>query len=323
MTDTQTSFSKISAFFSSAKGKAIMKWLQRILFVVITIWMASELTKIGWLNVWHALPVNWIFYLLFLFTYFQLAFFEVIIYRIIWLFDAVKSTPAFIIKRVYNKDVLGYSGELYFYLWAKQNLAVTDKEILLTIKDNNIISSIASTLVSIGLLSIFLFTGKVPVDKLISFDSLVYWILGIAAFALIAAVLYRFRNYVIHMPSKKAWSIFGIQIFRLLLVQGFTILMFYVVLPETPMYVWFTYLSVEIILSRIPFLPNKDFIFVTLSVGMAGALAVNETEIAGLMLARSALGKLLNFFFFALFSIFKPKNAAAKEAETIKSAVKS
>lgn len=299
--------SKLTAFFSSAKGKSIAKWLQWILFVVITAWMGFELTKIGWLNVWNSLPTNWLFYLIFLFTYFQLPLFEVWIYRITWVFDAIKSIPAFIIKRVYNKDVLGYSGEFYFFIWAKKYLSLPDREIILAIKDNNVISSVASTLVSIGLLSIFIFSGKVPIQDWINYDQLVYWILGVVGLIILSALAYRFRNYVIHMSASSAASIFGIQIFRLLLVQAFNLLMFYVVMPETPLYVWFTYLSIEIILSRVPFLPNKDFIFVSLSISLAGALAVSEIEIAGLMLARSALGKILNFVFFGVFSFFKPK----------------
>lgn len=312
---SQNIISKVSDFFESPKGKAIVKWLQRFLFVVIIAWMGYELTKVGWLRVWKSLPKTWAFYIIFLFTYFQLPLFEVWIYRVTWMFNAIKSIPTFIIKRVYNKDVIGYSGEVYFFVWAKQNLNLDDKEVLVTIKDNNIISSIASTLVSIGLLSIFVFTGQVPIERIVSFDQVIYWVLGGIVVLVVGILAYRFRKFVIHMSAKNAFSIFGIQIFRLLLVQAFNLLMFYVVMPETPMYVWFTYLSIEIILSRIPFLPNKDFVFVSLSIGLANTLVVSEAEIAGLMLARSALGKILNFIFFGVFSFYKPKRVRELQRE--------
>lgn len=236
-------------------------------------------------------------------------------------FRCRKSIPTFIIKRVYNKDVLGYSGELYFFVWAKKHLSLKDKDILFTIKDNNIISSVASTVVSVGLLSIFFFTGQVPIDEWFTADQLVYWISGIVFALVLFIVLYRFRNYVIHMSWRTAFSIFGIQMLRLLVVQVLNLLMFYVVMPETPMYVWFTYLSIEIILSRIPFLPNKDFIFVSLSISLAGNLDVSESAIAGLMLTRSVLGKILNFIFFAVFSFFKPKDIEELDKDEIPSIV--
>jgi len=299
--------SQLSSFFDSEKGKTVSKWFQRVLFVIIIIWMGYELTKVGWSRVWESLPVQPLFYLLFLFAYFQLPFFEVWIYRLTWKFNALKSIPTFITKRVYNKDVLGYSGEIYFFSWAKKNLSLTDKEIALTIKDNNIISSVASTFVSVGLLSVFFFTGQVPIDTWFSADQLVYWIIGIVLAVVLGLVIYRFRNYVIHMKWSTAASIFGIQMLRLIFVQALNLMMFYVVMPQTELYVWFTYLSLEIILSRIPFLPNKDFIFVSLSITMAGNLSVSESEIAGLMLTRSVLGKILNFIFFAMFNFIRPK----------------
>lgn len=123
------------------------------------------------------------------------------------------------------------------------------------------------------------------------------------------------------MSWRTAFSIFGIQMLRLLVVQVLNLLMFYVVMPETPMYVWFTYLSIEIILSRIPFLPNKDFIFVSLSISLAGNLDVSESAIAGLMLTRSVLGKILNFIFFAVFSFFKPKDIEELDKDEIPSIV--
>lgn len=310
---------QLSSFFESPAGKTLSRWFQRFLFVGIIVWMGTELTKVGWLKVWQALPIQPLFYVFFLIAYFQLPFFEVWIYRLTWTFDALKSIPTFIIKRVYNKDVLGYSGEVYFFVWAKKHLSLNDKDILFTIKDNNIISSVASTFVSVGLLSIFFFTGQVPIEEWFTADQLVYWISGTLFALVLIVVLYRFRNYVIHMSWNTAFSIFGIQMLRLLVVQALNLLMFYVVMPETPMYVWFTYLSIEIILSRIPFLPNKDFIFVSLSISLAGDLDVSESAIAGLMLTRSVLGKILNFIFFAIFSFFKPKDIEELEEEEIPS----
>jgi len=309
--------SQISVFFESPAGKMLSRWTKRLFFAGILVWLGYELTKVGWLNVWKSLPAAPLFYVIFLLAYFQLPLFEIWIYRLTWSFDAIKSIPTFIIKRVYNKDVMGYSGELYFYVWAKKMLSLPDKELMTTIKDNNVISSVASTMVSAGLLSIFVFTGQVKLSDWFTYDNIVYWSVGGFLAVLLAALGYQFRNYVIHMPWKTAFSIFGIQTFRLVFVQVLNILMFYAVMPDTPLYVWFTYLSVEIILSRIPLVPNKDFVFVSLSIGLAGSLQVSESEIAALMLTRSVLGKILNFGFFGLFNLYQPKDVQPGEVEKI------
>lgn len=291
---------KVSAFARSKKGKILLKWTKYLFNTAVLIWLIYELTDVGWINVWKSLPVNPIFYLLFLFLYFQLPFFEILIYRLTWIFDWFKSVPIFLLKKIYNKDVMGYSGEVYFYVWARNNLNLTDLEVLKTIKDNNIISSVASTLVAIGLLSIFLFTDQIKIVDWIANQNQAYFWGGVIFLAILVFLFVYFRNQVISMPMKTALSVFGIQTFRLILGQFVNVLMYYVVMPETPLYVWFTLLSVEIVLSRVPFVPNRDLIFVGISIGIAEGLAVSTSDIAALMVTKGVLNKIFNFLAFGL-----------------------
>ena len=291
---------RLSSFFRTRVGKAVLKWGQYLFNAAILIWLVYELTEIGWANVWESLPVNPVFYLLFLFLYFQLPFFEILIYKITWAFDWIKSIPIFLLKKIYNKDVLGYSGEVYFYLWARKELDLRDSDILKTIKDNNIISSVASTLVAIGLLSIFLFTDQIKIVDWIANQNQAYFWGGAIFLTVLVIVFIQFRHKVISMPMKSAFSIFGIQTFRLILGQAVNVLMYYVVMPETPLYIWFTLLSVEIVLTRIPFIPNRDLIYVGMSIGIAEGLAVSTTDIAALMVTKGVLNKAFNFIAFGL-----------------------
>jgi hypothetical protein len=302
----RTISTSITRFFQSPQGKLVLKWGQRAINVGVMVWLIYELTNVGWLNVWQSLPTQPLFYVLFLFLFFQLPLFEVLIYRITWSFDALKSVPVFLMKRVYNKDVLGYSGEVYFYLWARKTIEeLSDREIFKTIKDNNIISSIASTLVSILLLSIFFFTDQIKILDWLTQQNQAYIWGGALLIVVIFILLIRFRHFVISMPLKTAYSIFGIQMFRLIIGQVFNVAMYVVVMPETPYYVWFTLLSVEIILTRIPFLPNRDLIYVAMSIGIAEGMAVSTSSIAALTLARSVLNKIFNFSAFGIGSLLK------------------
>ncbi len=296
---------RLKAFFRTPFGKSVLKWAQRLFLFAILVWLIYALTEIGWGNLWNSLPTQFAFYLLFVLMYFQLPLFEVLIYRITWTFDAVRSVPVFLLKRVYNSDLLGYSGEVYFYIWARKFLSLGDKEIFLIIKDNNIISSVASTLVAFGLLAAFLFTGQIRILEWIVDQHQAYFWGGLALTVLLVFVFIKFRQFVITMPLKSAYKIFNIQVFRLILLQAMNVAMYYVVIPDAPLYVWFTLISVEIILSRIPFLPNRDLIFVGMSIGLAEGLMVSQAEIAGLMVARAALSKLFSLFAFALANLVK------------------
>lgn len=311
---------KITEFFKTEHGKLILKWSQHLINVGVLVWLIYELNKIGWLKVWQSFPSQPLFYILFLFLFCQLPLFEVLIYRLTWKFDSLRSIPVFLVKRVYNKDVLGYSGEFYFFAWAKTTLDLSGSEIFKIIKDNNIISSVASTLLSIALLSIFLFTDQIKIMEWIANQNQMYFIGGGLFLVLIIFIFVKFRHYVISMPIKTAYQIFGIQIVRLLLVQTVNLLMYIIVLPDIPLYIWFTYLAIEIILSRIPFLPNRDLIFASISISIAGDLAVAEESIAGIMLAKSALNKVGNVAAFGLSNLSKQSDVVPepqKNMETL------
>jgi hypothetical protein len=307
--------SQISSFFKTEKGKKVLKWSQRLINTGVFIWLIFQLSEIGWLNVWEAFPNQPTFYILFLFLFIQLPLFEVIIYRITWQFDALRSIPIFLVKRVYNKDVLGYSGEVYFFAWAKKTLHLNGKDIFKIIKDNNIISSIASTLISLGLLSIFIFTDQIKVIKWIATQDKAYFLGGLLLVVILVFLFVKFRHYVISMPLKTAYKIFGIQTFRLLLGQFVNLLMYYIVMPKVPFYIWFTFIAIEIILSRIPFLPNRDLIFAGMSISIAGGLPVAKEAIAGITLAKSVLNKVGSVASFGLANLFKQSDVVPNPDE--------
>ena len=57
--------------------------------------------------------------------------------------------------------------------------------------------------------------------------------------------------------------------------------------------------------SRIPFLPHRDFVFLGTGLEVAGALDVALPLLAGMLLTVSMLEKLLNLFFFVFFSFIR------------------
>jgi len=307
---------RVSDFFKTDRGKSILKWSQRFINVGILVLLAYQLSIIGWLKVWQSFPTQPLFYLFFVILFFQLPLFEVLIYRITWTFDALRSIPIFLLKRVYNKDVLGYSGEVYFFVWAKNTLHLEATHILKIIKDNNIISSVASTLFSIGLLSTFLFTDQIKIIEFIANQNQIYFTVGILAVIIVFLLFIKFRHYVISMPLKTAYQIFGIQTVRLFFVQTLNLLMYYVVFPDVAFYVWFTYIAVEIILSRIPFLPNRDLIFAALGIAIAGNLPITEDAIAAILLAKSVLNKIGSAASFGLANLFKQSDVVPNPHET-------
>src|SRR5699024_9745434 len=98
--------------------------IRYVLQIGIIGYLIYKLYEIGFANVTEALPLNPLFYLLFILIYFSLPVSEIFIYRIGWSFNSFKAFLVFVQKKVLNTDVLGYSGEFYLFYWAKDKLKV-------------------------------------------------------------------------------------------------------------------------------------------------------------------------------------------------------
>ena len=295
--------SRWTAFAASKRGKAVLR-VVRVLFVGgIIAYLAYELTRIGWNEIWDALPTNPLFYLLFVLLYFLLPITEVVLYRFIWTFDAWKSLPVFIKKRVYNKDVMGYSGEVYFYTWARKSIALSDVEILKDIRDQNIISSVASTVIAVGLVTFFLYGGQLTITDLVGEANVTYMIGGGIVIAVLTVVGIRLRKYLFSMVLKTALLIFALQCVRLIAGQALQIGQWAVAMPEVPLRVWFTYAAMSLIISRIPVIPNRDLLFLGAGVGLSGIVHISSAGVASMLVAITVLNKILNLGFFAGLSL--------------------
>lgn len=301
---------KWTRFLASKTGRRTAKVLQVVFVAGVAAYLFYALRDVRWADVWAALPTNPLFYLLFLLLYFLLPAAEILMYRITWTFDARKSIPVFIKKRIYNKDVLGYSGEVYFYSWARKNVGLADLDILKTIRDQNIVSSVASTIVAVVLLIVFLFLGEVRVMEWIGRQQTSYLIGGVVLTLLLFALIVRLRRYLFSMVFKTALLIFTVHIVRLVIGQILQIGMWAVAMPEVPLQVWFTYAALSIIITRIPLIPNRDLLFLGFGVSLSGVVGISQAGVFAMLAAITVLGRVVNLVFFTVLSMLegKPEN---------------
>jgi len=290
----------IIAYFKSEQGEFLLKIFQYLFLLAIIGMLIYQLHKIGWEELWLAMPRQPWFYVVFLVLYFTLPITEQYIYRLSLNFSFWEGFKIFTKKKVLNDEILGYSGEAYFYAWAKKHLNESSKTILGFVKDNTILSALASTLTAILLLTIFAGVMKVNLFQLFSKKIL---IIGGLTLLVILFFLIKSGNKFLSVDKKTAWKIFLIHELRIFWVYTLEILTWIVVLPAIPIFVWFSFLSVRIITSRIPFLPNRDLLFISLSIEVATYVAVPAAAMGGILLTVNILNKVMNLIFFTLFSI--------------------
>jgi hypothetical protein len=300
---------KGEAFFTRTSVILAGRWLGRLFLVAVCALLAWRLSRIGWDEIWRELPTHPIFYLIFFIQYLTLPVSEWMVYRSAWGFRSLSHLSAFVRKRIYNKDVFGYSGEVYLYTWARKNLGLGDGRILRTIKDNTIVSSVVSTLVSFGILGTLLLTNQVHLPNgLISNNALE--IGGAVALSVaVVAVGIRFRKAIFHLPGAILLSIALVHVVRLLTGNVLQVAQWSIVLPEVPLQAWFTLLAAQILVSRIPFLPGRDILFLSASVELAHLMNVPAAAVFGVLGVATVLDKALNFILFPLLHRLDRKRA--------------
>ncbi|MEO1023855.1 MAG: hypothetical protein AAFW89_15025, partial [Bacteroidota bacterium] len=140
----------------------------RMLQVAIIGFLIVQIAQQNLAELLAALPRNPLFYMFGLVVYFTLPLSEILTYGVSWDFRFNDAFPVFMKKRVLNKDVLGYSGEIQLFLWAQSyQPKASKKELMKVIRDNNILSSIATTIVVFGLLAYFFLSDQVAFDSII------------------------------------------------------------------------------------------------------------------------------------------------------------
>lgn len=260
-----------------------------------------NLYLIGWDELWRSLPTQPMFYILFIFIFLSQPIAEMFIYRLVWPLKKRSIFKAMLTKRVYNEEVMGYSGEFYLLTWARKHLEETDWKILAHIRDNNILSSITSTGVAFFLFGILVFTGVIDSGLLIDNVNLIYVAVGsVVALALILVAV-QFRRYIFTLPLKKALIILSIYFSRFIIHHGLLMAQWAIVIPDTPISVWFILVMLIIIVNRIPFLPNHDLVFLWAGIEMSRVLSVSTSSVAGMLLVYSVLKKVSNLVLYLIF----------------------
>jgi hypothetical protein len=299
----------IARRFDTPLANRIAKVVRWLFLAAVVAYLLLRLHQIGWREVVAALPATPWFYLIFLANFLLLPSSELLIYRLLWGVPLWRHLGVFVRKRVYNSAVVGYSGEVYMFMWARERFGLAEKYVLLSIKDSTILSSLASAFVTVLLLAAFVASGQTGViDRTISPEA--GWIGALLLGALfVVPLLVRFRRRIITAPGRRAAAVFAIHLARVFGVVGLQALQWSVVLPQVPLQVWIIFLTTQMVISRLPLLPNRDLLFLGVGLELAHAVNAPEASLAALFVAAGALGQGVNLLAFLVTS-FTTKRAA-------------
>ncbi|MGF1462846.1 MAG: hypothetical protein ACFB2Z_06735 [Maricaulaceae bacterium] len=281
----------------------------------LLVWRLSD---IGWTELWDAAPTAPLFYISFLLFYLSLPLSEVVIYGRIWGRPLWRRTGVFLRKRVYNFGVLGYSGEAYFGLWARKALNLPPGAVFAAVKDVNILSALAANGVTLVLVAAFFASGQWAVVTAAQPELTPYlFAVGVIGVALTLGGL-ALQRFWLSMERVQALEVFGWHVVRLVLGFAFQIGQWASATPEVPLSTWLIFLTALMLISRAPFLPNKDLVFLSVGLVLAGGVAAPEVEVAAMLTVSAALAQIANVvvYFATVFSSRVPEGDPPRKASS-------
>lgn len=305
---------------SSPRAAQVAGFLKKAIIVTIFGIIIYQLFDIGWRDVVTSLPVQPLYYILFFLMYLSLPTAEVAIYKQVWDFPSREGFKTFIKKKVYNQEVMGYSGEFYLFMWGRKLAGNTEKSVLKNVRDNSILSAVTSNLVAVVLVAVILYAGQVQVLDFLNNVNWVYVVTGVLIAMILIVLLIQFRKYLFDLAPRTAAKIFSIYLVRFIVHHGLMVLSWAVVIPDTSITIWLTFLATVIVVNRIPFIPSKDLVFVWFGIELSKMLDVATASVAGMLLVYSALSKVTNLIIFTTLSLQKEADTLNKEMNTDTSA---
>ncbi len=254
----------------------------------VAAYLVYKLRQIGWIEVLRSLPASPWFYAVFFVNYLSLPLCEVLIYDGLWR-TGLKSLPALLRKRVYNESVVEYSGEAYFYLWARRTLAADDAPVFRVVRDVNILSALASYGVTFCVLGVVLLNDSPVAGRQDSALMVKATVVAGVLVAVLLTVVVVLRRQGMTLPLRAGARVAAIHLSRILVSMGLQAFQWHLALPAVGVGQWLFFLAVQMTLTRVPLLPNKDLIFAGLAVGLSARIDAPQPAVAGMLVAAAAL----------------------------------
>ena len=266
-----------------------------LLTAAMVVGLARELFGSGLAGLHRAVPAEWGFYAAFTMLYFSLPTGDWIIFRRLWGIPRLGGMVALVKKRIANEVVFGYSGEAYFYAWARARSHMVAAPFG-AVKDVSILSALAGNAITLAMIAVALPLGY----DLFRTSGYLREIVG-SVLIVVATMLpfLIFSRRVFSLPRATLGWIFGVHCLRLVAGSMLIALAWHFALPDVPVGMWLFLAAARLLVSRLPLVPNKDLLFANFAILVIG----QDQALSGLIAFTAALLLLYHMIFIGLFGL--------------------
>ncbi len=261
-------------------------WLSSGLSLAFLVTILWKIIGFGFASALHTLPLKPSFWLAFTGYYLALPSSEWLIFRRLWGLPPA-GFAALLRKLVSNEVLLGYSGEAYFYAWTRRHTRLVTAPFG-AIKDVSILSALAGNVITLLMLGVaWPLVGTVAPQ----FHGRTVF-LSAGVMIGLSMIILLFKSRIFSLPTHELRAIFGVHLARLIATTFLSGVMWHAALPEIPLVLLVLLATLQLLVTRLPFVPNKEMVFASLAIfliGNDGAVATLIAMIATAILATHLL----------------------------------
>jgi len=237
-----------------------------------------QLRDLDFTQIADLIPTSPLFWLVFVIAYFQAPFSEWIMFRRLWGLP-FSSMGALLRKFVSNEILLGYLGEVYFYAWARRHANVAAP--FGAIKDVTILSALTGNIATIVMVIV-----AAPMISQLNLGISSRTFAWSIAFVMGTSILFLLlRRTLFTLLRAELLFVTNVHIARIISYAFLSALLWHLILPGVNFTYWLLLATMRQLLSRLPFMPNKDVIFVSLATFFVG----RDTEVVNAMALLASL----------------------------------
>ena len=260
-----------------------------LLTAAMIVGLLRALLRSGLIGLERAVPTDPRFYLAFAALYMALPIGDFVIFRRLWGIPA-SGLVALIKKRIANEVVFGYSGEAYFYAWARARSNMVAAPFG-AVKDVSILSAIAGNAITLAMIAVAL-----PFGHALMKPAMLHTVAGSAAITFaISLPFVLFSKRVFSLPRGELWWIFAVHCVRLLAGSVLIALAWHYALPGVSIGMWLLLAAGRLLVSRLPLVPNKDLLFASFAILLVG----QDQALTALIALTAAMTLLTHLVLFA------------------------
>ena len=283
MTDTTLALSPSDgAFFEPQDRGRKLTWSGALTMALSLLVLAAAVWQARSLNlqdITALVPSSPLFWLVFAVSYLAGPFSEWLIFRKLW-GVTLRAMGALVRKLIYNELLLGYLGEVYFYTWARRHLPMNATPFG-AVKDVAIMSAVAGNIMTLAFIALaYPYLALLPLAQ---YGDDIAW--SLAFVVGISLVPFLLRKQIFSLTRAELWAVFGIHIARIVATTTLNAVLWALVLPEVQIGWWLVLSAIRLLVSRLPFVPNKDVVFAGIAVLALG----QDVQLAALMAMMAAL----------------------------------